>query len=90
MTLLNTSLPIGFVINSIAENILGSTTMTGFWLLLILFAVLTAFGIRYAIAVVLLIPINIVMLAYGYVEPLAGGIVIILAGIIGAFNFFNR
>jgi len=90
MVVLNTSMVIGYVINNIAEHILGSTTMTGLWILVVLFGVMTAFNIRFAITVVLLMPITIVMLAYGYVEPIAGAVIILLSGIIAAFNFFNK
>jgi hypothetical protein len=90
MVLLNTSGVIGAIISSITINIIGNELITGLWLLLLLFGIMTAFNITAGIAVVMLIPMTIVLSAYGYVHPVAAGIIIILSGVLAGYNFFNK
>jgi len=78
------------VIVYLGEYVFGSLLMVGFWFLLLFMGVLSALRIEFTIGVILLIPVTIVFMAFGLIYPLAGGLLILVAGIILAGHFFTK
>lgn len=68
--------------------VLGSPTATGLYLITLLLIGAMMLKIDFILALVALIPINIVLVAYGMVSPLAAGLHIIIVFIAFALAFF--
>lgn len=81
---------INIILAYLGQYVFGSNLIVGFWLLLLFFGVLSAFRIEFTIGIVLLMPMTIVLMAYGMVIPLAGGLLLFVSGIILAGHFFTK
>ena len=84
--------PISFeiVLAYLGEYVFGSSLIVGFWLLLLFFGLLSAMRIEFTIGIVLLMPLTIVLMVYGIIFPVAGGLLLLVSGIILAGHFFTK
>lgn len=69
--------------------IFGSGTATSLYLVTLLFIGAMMFRINFVVGLVLLLPINIVLTAYGYLSPLVGGLHVMLLFVAFAVAFFR-
>lgn len=88
--MIDTTTTFGLVIYNLTQYVFGSTTVAGLWMVLLLFGVLSAMRIEFIVGVVLLLPITIVMMAYGFVPMIAGGLLLIVSALILAGHFFAK
>jgi len=89
MTVVNTSVVIGQIIENLTIYVLGNTYLTGLWFALIGFGLLSILKIEFSIGVVLLIPLTIGLMATGYITSVAGGVIIFIAAVVAGWNFFR-
>ena len=68
--------------------VLGSPTATGLYLITLLLIGAMMLRIDFILALIALIPVNIVLAAYGMISPVAAGIHIIVVFIAFALAFF--
>jgi hypothetical protein len=87
---INTSSTIGAVYQNLILYVFGDQLIAGLWLLLLFFGMLTALNINWVIGVAALTPLTIGLLAYGYISPLAGGLILLASAFILGMNFFIR
>lgn len=69
--------------------VLGSPTATGLYLITLLLIGAMMLEIDFILALVALIPVNIVLAAYGMISPLAAGLHIIIVFVAFALAFFR-
>lgn len=91
MALFNGSTVFGLILQNTGQYILGDFTMLGIWVLLVLIGVGVAFKLDFGLTLVLSLPVVIGFMAMGLIEPLVGGIIILLvAFMLGGYFLFNR
>ena len=78
------------ILDYIRQYIFGSDILAGFWILLVFFGFMSALRIEFTIGIVLIIPLCIVFMAYGFVPLLAGGILILASSLVVASRFFIK
>lgn len=87
---INTTSTIGVIYQNLTIYVFGDGLLTGLWLLLLFFGMMTALNIGFIIGVAALVPLSLGLMAYGYLSPIAGGLVILAAAVIIGLNFFIR
>lgn len=90
MNIPNTETLIDIIWENIAKYILGSDVLVGLWVWLILFGFATIMRLEFSVALILLIPATIVFMAFASIPTSVGVVIMILAGIILAFSFWQN
>lgn len=88
--MIDPSSAIGMIINNLAQYVFGSIELTGLWIAVLFFGILSTLRIEFIIGLVALVPITLVMMAYGMIFPLAGGLIILAVAVISAGHFFAK
>ena len=78
---------LGFIY--LSTYIFGTPQAAGIYLLTFLFLSLMMFRIEFSIGLIILFPLNVVLTAAGYINPLAGGIHILIVFMVLGFRFFR-
>lgn len=73
----------------LAIYVFGSPEAVGLYLITLLFVGAMMLRIDFVLALVALIPLNIVLMAYGMINPLAAGLHIIIVFVAFALAFFR-
>jgi len=89
MVLFNSTQIIGMIIDNLGTYVFGSAIITGLWILLVIFTLATVMKMEFSIALLMLIPITLVLMAYAMIPPIMGGVIILLAGIVLGINWFR-
>jgi len=87
MVLMNASSIFATTFNNYTTYVFGSHIFTSVMFLLVLLIIALVIRIPFPVAIALLIPLTLVLLAIGYLPLLAGGIVVISLMIIAGFSF---
>jgi len=77
------------IIDNLGTYVFGSAIITGLWILLVIFTLATVMKMEFSIALLMLIPITLVLMAYAMIPPIMGGVIILLAGIVLGINWFR-
>jgi len=70
--------------------VFSSPQATGVYLLTFLFFALMMFRIEFAIGLIILIPVDVVLISYGYMVPLVGGLHILICLFVLGFRFLRQ
>lgn len=89
MVFINSSGFIGGLVELGINDLFGSWIAFGFILLVILIVISIALRINLLWLLLFLIPINLVMLAYGIIPFALGGVYMLVVGVIVAFSFYG-
>lgn len=89
MSIIGNSSAFDIAIGYLGQYVFGSNAATGVYLLTFLFLALLMFRIEFTIGLVLLIPVDVVLVASGYMTPLVAGLHILLVVIILGMRFFR-
>lgn len=89
MVLISNSSAFGMGVQYLGIYVFGTPEATGVYLLTFLFLALMMFRIEFSIGLVLLIPLDVVLIAAGYMVPLVGGLHILIVLMILGFNFMR-
>lgn len=90
MTLLNASAVLGLVIYNLNEYVFGATWLTSFWIIFLILMIGALFNIAFSMILLLFIPVTVVLMAYGWLPPQMGVIVILLVSFVLAFSFWQN
>ena len=89
MVLIGTSSAFDIAVQYLAEYVFGTPAAVGVYLLAFLFIALMMFRVEFSIGLVLLIPVDVVLIAAGYMVPLVGGLHVLIVTIILGLRFFR-
>lgn len=90
MVLVNSTGPIGIIINSFTTNITGVEFLTFLFILLILIILLIAFRLPIEMIALIVSPVVIIIMAYNSAFYAVGGALLILFAVLFAKKFFIK
>ena len=89
MVLIGNSSAFDIAVQYLAQYVFGSPAATGVYLLAFLFFALMMFRVEFSVGLVLLIPVDVVLIASGYMAPLVGGLHVLIVVIILGVKFMR-
>ncbi|HHE36487.1 MAG TPA: hypothetical protein ENL16_01580 [Candidatus Woesearchaeota archaeon] len=87
MPFINATSQVGVLMSHAVNNIFGSWYVFGFVTFLLVMVVALALRINFVWVLLLLIPVNLVFLAYGIIPLYLGGIFMLVLAFLVAFSF---
>jgi len=90
MVLINTTEPIGAVINSMSTNITGLPFLTYLFIILILVALLIAFRLNFDLIALIVSPVVIILMTYDSSFYVIGGAILMIFAVVFATKFFIK
>lgn len=88
--LFNASSEIGILLTNATNNVTGDMTLTLVSLMVIVVALFMAFRLPAELSLIMALPLIIVLMAFNATFVVVGGSILIVAGVLFAYNFFIK
>lgn len=88
--LFNASSEIGILLTNATNNVTGDMTLTLVSLMVIVVALFMAFRLPAELSLIMTLPLIIVLMAFNATFVVVGGSILIVAGVLFAYNFFIK